>query len=198
MPSIGHRPLKFKPRYVILRELRERNQQRKMLWGIFQKTIGRYLPTKRIDISAGSTTIEMGNLVSSIKMQRFNQLIYELKRDGLIKNSNNNIQITKRGMYWLKRHREHPPLQLPQYETPCERGRHLMIVSYDIPEKSKAFGPWIRKSLRRFALKQLQKSVWIGKAQIPEEFIAALVALQLIKHFEIFIITKSGSLHRKI
>jgi len=40
----------------------------------------------------------------------------------------------------------------------------------------------------------IQKSVWVGKIALPEEFLRDLHRLQLISYVEIFEVTRAGSL----
>ena len=130
--------------------------------------------------------------------QRYYNLIYKLKRDGLLKEKTDHNQkvffITVRGKEKLhslkdKRSKTLPP---PFYEKTGD-GK-LTIIAFDIPEKEKSKREWLREVLRNLGLKMVQKSVWIGKVKIPEEFLTDLDKLKLLDFIEIFQISKTGSL----
>lgn len=138
--------------------------------------------------------------MTTTHVRHFNQLLYELRRDGLVNmdKTQRTFTITRSGLLWLKKCKDNIPFTMPQYKPVIVKSDRIIIVSYDILEKSKIFAEWIRRSLKTFGLQQLQRSVWVGKTQLPEEFISDLSRLRLINYIEIFEVTKSGSLRQKM
>lgn len=126
------------------------------------------------------------------------EMLYRLKRDGLIikkkrddcwiwKNTDKGRkkkESLKAGLYRFS--------PLGNYKS--EQGDLVMIVSFDIPEREKRKRNWLRAILRRLGFRMMQKSVWIGKIKIPEEFINDLKKLQIISYVEIFAVTKTGTI----
>lgn len=76
----------------------------------------------------------------------------------------------------------------------AENGPTFIIVAFDIPEREKRKRNWLRQSLCRMGLSMVQKSVWIGRVKLPEDFIESLRHLKLADCVEIFEITKTGTL----
>ena len=74
----------------------------------------------------------------------------------------------------------------------------LIIVIFDIPERERRKRAWLRLALKNIGLKLIQRSVWMGKVQIPKEFLDDIRELHLVNFVEIFEITKSGSLNQVI
>ena len=134
----------------------------------------------------------------AILKQRFYSFVYKLGKDGLIQKrlgkKGNIFAIMPRGIKKLLYLREKAirDLPLPNYEK--RDGNKFIIVTFDIPEKERRKRAWLRSALKNLGLKMVQKSVWIGKAKIPEEFLDDLKNLKLVSFIEIFEITKTGSL----
>ena len=61
-----------------------------------------------------------------------------------------------------------------------------MIIMYDIPESFRRERDWLRGVLRILDFKQKQKSVWIGPAPLPKEFVAKLAEFKIIKYTSFF------------
>jgi hypothetical protein len=130
--------------------------------------------------------------------QNYYNLIYQLKRGGLIeekeKNNKKFFIITKKGKgklsFLKKQHKE----SLPGVSYSSEENNKFIILIFDIPEKEKRKRDWLREVLKKLGLKMIQKSVWIGKTKIPKEFLDDLFKLKVIDYVEIFEITKAGSL----
>lgn len=133
-------------------------------------------------------------------MKRYHNTVAWLKYDGIIKElivkDNRFFSITKKGAKYkkilIKRQEDEPP---PLHYIK-KRGGELVVVAFDIPQKEDRKRTWLRKALISIGLGMIQKSVWIGHSQIPEEFIADLRHLKILDYVEIFKVTKSGSLRR--
>lgn len=73
---------------------------------------------------------------------------------------------------------------------------NLTIVIFDIPEKHKGKREWLRYILRRLGFEMAQKSVFMGKVNIPQRFLVDLGKMGLIGFVEIFEVSKEGSLKK--
>lgn len=59
---------------------------------------------------------------------------------------------------------------------------------FDIPEEKKAEREWFRFHLKRFGFEMIQRSVWVGPAPLPKEFLVYLEEIDLkscIKTFKL-------------
>lgn len=134
--------------------------------------------------------------------QRYYNLIYKLKRDGLIKEKIKGrkkfLALTRRGKEKLSLLREKGIKKLPGISYPKNEGNKFVIIIFDIPEIEKRKRNWLRAALRNLGLKMAQKSVWIGKVKIPKQFLDDLQKLRLTDFVEIFEISKTGSLEHLV
>ena len=60
------------------------------------------------------------------------------------------------------------------------------IIAFDIPEKYRPMRDWLRKQLKIFGYKMIQKSLWRGQGPLPEEFKKRLVSLGIKERVKIF------------
>jgi hypothetical protein len=130
--------------------------------------------------------------------QRYYNLILRLKRDGLVeektKRGGKIFTLTKRGIAKLHvlQARAKNPFPAARYQKmPADT---WTIVAFDVPEREKRKREWLRAALQRLGFTLVQKSVWIGKAKLPKEFLDDLAELRLLDAVEIFGITRAGSL----
>jgi len=132
--------------------------------------------------------------------QRFYNLLYRLRKDGLIKkNKDNNKRkacwlITKKGKEKIKELKESKEKNIPKKDYRIEKDYNLKIVIFDIPEKHRRKRNWLRENLIRLEFSMLQKSVWIGKTKLPQEFIRDIKELEILPYVEIFSVNKTGSI----
>ncbi|MEK9174343.1 MAG: hypothetical protein AAB725_00010 [Patescibacteria group bacterium] len=68
------------------------------------------------------------------------------------------------------------------------------LVMYDVPETERKKRDLLRYELVACDYRQLQKSVWLGYAPLPEEFIQSLKDMNLKNKVQIVSIHKSGTL----
>ena len=68
------------------------------------------------------------------------------------------------------------------------------IVTFDIPERERKKRDILRDCLREVGFRQLQKSVWIGTAPIPEDFIHHLKNRGIFRYTHIASINKTGTI----
>ena len=133
----------------------------------------------------------------SREQRQIYDLIYRLNRDGLIarKKSGSKLwQLTIKGKNELTTLKKYLAEQPERKSYKKENGSELKIVAFDIPEKYKRRRNWLRAVLKNLGFTMLQKSVWVGKNKLPEEFIGDVHKLGLLSYLEILAVTKSGSL----
>lgn len=141
------------------------------------------------------------NFQKQIK-QRYYNFIYKLKQSGLIeerkKEGKKFFIITRKGKNKVSLLNKQAQGNLPKNLYPKEKGDKFIIVIFDVPEKERRKRAWLRAVLKNIGLKMIQKSVWIGKAKIPKQFLDDLFKLKMVDFVEIFEINKSGSLEHII
>jgi DNA-binding PadR family transcriptional regulator len=136
--------------------------------------------------------------------QRFYNILGYLIKDGLVvkekKGDNWFFRITKKGkekLLFLKKKEKNklPNFNYSEYKKSDNRA---VILIFDIPEKEKRKRSWLRGAIKSIGFKLLQKSVWLGKGKVPEQFISDLKDIKIVEYVDIFEISKAGSLHRII
>lgn len=123
--------------------------------------------------------------------RKFIVLVSKMKKQGLIKNENNNWILTNEGTAKLKKLRE-IFLRKKVYEKQEEN--IAKIISFDVPENRKKYREWLRSTLKQLGFRMLHKSVWVGNNKLPEEFLLDLKNFNLLNCVEIVGVTKSGTL----
>ncbi len=130
--------------------------------------------------------------------QKYYNLLFKLKRDGLIRTEERNhsrfFALTGKGKEKLNKLRLKKEAKLPPAKDYRKEKGGFTIVVFDVPEKERAKRNWIREVLNNLGLEMIQKSVWIGKARIPKQFVDDLDKFRMIDFVEIFEINKTGSL----
>ncbi len=138
---------------------------------------------------------EADRIVSKRTRRSFHNFLYRLKKDGLITKMDRNkktfFKLSPRGKEILQKLRS---VILPSAKHENKEENTLKIVIFDIPEKEKNKRDWLRSALKNLDFNMIQKSVWMGKSKLPEEFIRDLGQLNILSYVEIFAITKAGSL----
>lgn len=134
---------------------------------------------------------------SAEERQRLYSIIFWLKKDGLIKkNLESKWVLTQKGKERKDRILDRMRNLLPKASYAVLPSSDWKIIIFDIPEKEKRKREWLRSALKNLGFKMLQKSVWIGKLNVPESFINDLSRLGILSAVEILAITRSGSLRR--
>lgn len=127
------------------------------------------------------------------EQQTFYSLLNRLKRQGFVSKKQSKYgtawKATKQGLKKLF------TLQnKKQMSYAIKPEKTLKIVSYDIPEWMKKKREWLREALEFLGFRMLHKSVWIGKNQIPEEFLHDLKDGELLNHIHIFEVGARGTI----
>lgn len=130
--------------------------------------------------------------------RRFDDLLYRLKKDNLVirieKDEKFFLKLTPKGRKYLEKLQLMKSSTLPNNQYQLKDENLFKIVIFDIPEKEKRKRAWLRTALKNLEFTMLQKSVWIGRIKLPQEFISAIDDLNLSSYVEIFAISKAGSL----
>lgn len=127
--------------------------------------------------------------------QRYYSLLARLKKDGLVeKNAKGSIRLTHKGTNTLNKLMSYRSAQPDISLYTKEPAEYFVIVAFDIPENERRKRSWLRAALKNLGLKMVQKSFWMGKVKLPEEFINDVHKLRISDYVEIFQVTKSGSL----
>lgn len=130
--------------------------------------------------------------------RRFDDLLYHLRKDELVeevkKNKKSLLRLTQNGREILNKLRKKKDDAMPDTKYQSQSDDGLKIIIFDIPEDEKKKRVWLRSALNNLNFNMLQRSVWAGKAKLPEEFLSDLSKLKLLSCVEIFAISKTGSL----
>lgn len=141
-------------------------------------------------------------LNESRRNRQFYDLLFRLKRDGLIEQRTDAKKkwwiITAKGKDRLLIWRNKQKYSLPPVDYDRAESKELKIITFDVPERYKRKRAWLREALRFLGFTMLQKSVWVGKRALPEEFLKDLQDLGLVSYVEIFVVTKAGSLKHMV
>lgn len=123
---------------------------------------------------------------SEIKQEVLYVTLGKLKRNGLVAKKNNNWMITKKGKeYFQKRIKSLLPLHSPPLEIKKNLKKNV-IVAFDIPEKYRQKRKWLRVELTLLGFASIQKSVWLGPAPLPKDFIVKLNELDILQYLKFF------------
>ncbi len=109
--------------------------------------------------------------------------LYRLKENGLLKENGQNWSLTIEGLRKFKSQKLYK-----NHTTPIKGNKtdKKVIIAFDIPEDKKRSRYWLRVELVGLGFKLLQKSVWLGPAPLPKEFIEHLKTMDLLPHLKFF------------
>ena len=130
-------------------------------------------------------------------LRQVNNILYKLKRDGLIEGKAGVIPIlTREGKYYLedlmgKIYKNYLP---PFDKYKKHKGKGSKIIIFDIPEKYRNKRNWIRCVLRDLDYEMIQKSAWRGLNNLPTELILDLKKFDLLEYVHIFSIKEDGTM----
>lgn len=132
--------------------------------------------------------------------QQFYRTLNHLKSQGLVvkikAERGQQWSLTKFGREKIQKYRKFRsnPFSSTSVRFKQPTGEGLTIVVFDIPEKERKKREWIRMCLVAMEFKNLQKSVWITKGKVHEDFFHALRERKMLKYVHIFVATKEGTL----
>src|SRR3989339_1992303 len=111
-----------------------------------------------------------------------------LHKKGIINIGDKGWHLTPAGKKYMKR--KENSLQQFEYNFTKETPKNL-IVMFDIPETKKAEREWFRWQLKKFNYMMIQKSVWVGPAPLPTDFLNYLKEIKLKNCVKTFKLAKS-------
>ncbi|PIR88022.1 MAG: hypothetical protein COU10_01425 [Candidatus Harrisonbacteria bacterium CG10_big_fil_rev_8_21_14_0_10_45_28] len=119
-----------------------------------------------------------------LKEQTLRTTLSRLKKRGLVENKNGIWAITKKGIEFLK---NKLISKIPHFgHLKTKNKKKEMVVIFDIPEIRKKQRNWLRMELMALGFIPLQKSVWLGPAPLPKEFIKYLSDTNLLPYLKFF------------
>ena len=124
---------------------------------------------------------------------RVHTMLARLKREGLVAISGSSRKhrwsLTVKGLARVAKFKNQEPYRK-------EPSKEVLVVSYDIPENQRRERAWLRSVLSFLEFECVQKSVWIGKVALPEEFISDIEKREISEFVQIFSIGKAGTLKK--
>jgi DNA-binding transcriptional regulator PaaX len=131
--------------------------------------------------------------------QQFQRTLQYLKRQGLVARKgeiSGSWTITRPGLERLKRYETVRGNPFSKTYTTFLKpyGNGITIVAYDIPERERRRRDWIRLCLVEMGCEMIQKSVWVARGTIDENFIRALHERDLLGDVHVFAVTKQGTI----
>jgi DNA-binding transcriptional regulator PaaX len=162
------------------------------------KNLRRYSRSGRPQRSKEGTKADL----EKTERQRFHNLLYQLQKQGFVEKKKSEDKktiwkLTSKGLGRLKILKNKK--LLAPLKSIEEKKDYLKIIVFDIPENQKKKRDWLRNTLVNFNFSLLQKSVWTGDSQLPEEFFHFLKELNLLPYVHIFAVNKEkqGTLNIK-
>ena len=115
-----------------------------------------------------------------LKEQTLRTILSRLKKRGLVEDKKGIWAITEKGREFLKN-------KIPHFgHLKTENKKKEMVVVFDIPELRRKQRNWLRSELMDLNFIPLQKSVWLGPAPLPKEFIKYLSETNLLQYLKFF------------
>jgi len=126
--------------------------------------------------------------------QRVHRMIEHLSHQGLATRNatTKRWRLTAHGYARRRKLQKNFCFAVPTYH--CVPAPRTVIVAFDVPERDRKKRNWLRAALCMLGLKPLQKSVWVGKVMLPQEFFEDLEALGLSDCVQVLGVTVSGTL----
>ena len=122
----------------------------------------------------------------------FSAVLSRLRQEGLLVKSKKNKRfvwsLTSKGKSSIS------PIRLPV--EPAKTDGIPRLVMYDIPETEKRKREVLRTHLVILEYKQLQKSVWLGYAPLPQEFMELIKDYNLRDKVHILSVHKQGTINK--
>lgn len=119
-------------------------------------------------LSCKSNSIRKSILWERVKKRRnisnniFYQNMYRLRKKGYILSKDEKYQLSNKGKSFYMNTCRKIYIKNKKYKK--------IIIIFDIPERNKKVREWIRRQIKFWDFKMIQKSVWIGYGPLPDEF----------------------------
>ena len=117
----------------------------------------------------------------------YTQSVYRLHKKGVLVYRGDMVVLSPSGKKYV--HTHCPMLRV------SIRGAGKVLVLFDIPEEKKRLREWLRLQLRFWDFTMVQKSAWLGKGPLPEEFYERLRFLGMEKNVKVFPVRKRTDIH---
>lgn len=136
--------------------------------------------------------------------RQFYRTLNHLKRQGLVVKKKHaaasSWMLTRDGKEKKRRdeERRQDPFSSAQAVFAKPHGGGITVISYDIPERERRKRDWIRMCLMEMDCEKIQKSVWVGRGALDENFMHALRARDLLGRVHIFMVTKYGTIKASV
>ncbi len=114
--------------------------------------------------------------------QRFNRLIYSLKKRGFIKIKGEGVMITPEGKKKVTR------IRWKTAKHQLREDGKMAMVMYDFPEDKRKSRDLFRSILVSLGYQELQLSVWVSKRKVEEETENVMKEYNLWKYVRLFVI----------
>lgn len=122
--------------------------------------------------------------IKQSKDETLRRTLSRLKKKGFIKNENAVWKITNQGREYVK---NKLIIKLPHFKhLKTENNKKEIIIIFDIPELHKKSRDWLRGELMGLGFMQIQKSVWLGPAPLPKQFIKYLNEINILQYLKFF------------
>lgn len=145
---------------------------------------GGYKLIRKKMMGYSSYSPSMRNGVRKIKEDSLKTTLSRLKKRGLIESEGGIWGIKRKGREYLK---NKLISKVPHFRhLKSKNNNKKIIVIFDIPEKRKNQRNWLRGELMALDFTLLQKSVWLGPALLPKEFIKYLNKVGLLPCLKFF------------
>jgi len=132
---------------------------------------------------------------------KLSKLLSYMKKKGLVDNSGDRNKsvwlITQVGRERLEFIKSRDFITNPFESLDKLKKGELKVIVFDIPELERKKRDWLRISLMNLGFEMLQKSVWVGNTDLPEEFILSLNNLEILSYLHMFIIKERGTIGLK-
>ena len=106
-----------------------------------------------------------------------------LKKQGLVIKRSECWSITKKGKQYVQDNtygfKTFEPISTP-------KTKKQIVAVYDIPEKSRIKRDWLRDQMKNLGFEMFQRSVWIGPAPLPHDFVKYLNEIGVLKYVHFF------------
>ena len=127
--------------------------------------------------------------------RKFTKFMYELKRCGLVTEKENAGEHypawTEKGKKELER------LYFERVDYHGTPSLKYTIVVFDVPQIEQKKRRWIRDALRNMGFVMVQRSVWVGKITLPEDFIEDVFRWKMEEYVHVFEALSDGTLEWK-
>lgn len=129
-----------------------------------------------------------------LERHKFYSTLSRMKKDGLVVKDKRGWVATVLGKKKLGTLRSIKSRSLPSRKYQGEKSRSIVIVAFDVPEKERRKRAWLRGVLLQLGFTMFQKSVWIGKVKLPEDFLLDLRRLGLVSRVGILSVRSRGTI----